>query len=1122
MQKKLFYYLFYRKRYVKFFRIMRLCFLFVFLGMLSATAKTIAQEQVISLNLKNVTYLELFNELHRQTGVRFLYSSDQLENLSRIDVVADRKKMREVLEDALKETSLTCVFEEDMVMLRERQQQQVSELVVKGLVTDTKKQPLPGVTVMIKGTSLGTVTDAEGHYVLTIPQRDELVLVFSFVGMNSREVTYKGEKELNVELEEKIAEMDEVVVTGIFQKSQASFTGSATTVTAKELQQFGNRNLLQSLHNIDPSINIIENNAFGSNPNRLPEVQIRGNSSIPNVDELKDQTRVDLNTPLIVLDGFETTLQKLIDINENEVETLTILKDASATAIYGSRGANGVIVITTKKPAMGQLRVSYKGDVNIEIPDLTGYDLLEAREKLELEKRVGLYSKPSNPDQDWRLQRYYSYLLDEVNSEVNTYWLSKPLQTSVGQRHALKVEGGDKSFRYSASLQWNDIRGVMKESYRKTFNGAIQLSYYWKNLKFSNNLMISAGKRQESPYGDFSEYAKMNPYWRTHDENGKILKRLGNSGESDYAFRWSRLPVNPLYNATLNTYDRGNNTDITNNFMLEWKVLETLDLRGRFGITKNTDETRVFKPADHTDFADYSEDDMFRKGTYAYGISNSFSYEGSLNLAYHQSFGKHLLVAGVDVNLREGRSRSSSFKAEGFTNENFDDISSALQYEKNGKPSGAESTVRSVGFTGNVNYTYDNRYFADLSGRMDGSSQFGSNKRFAPFWAVGIGWNMHNESFLKEVSWVNMLKLRFSVGTSGSQHFNAYQAIQTYRYFLDDKYYAWNGSSLIAMGNPDLKWQQKRDYNIGLDVKLWDNRITIGGDFYIAKTNDLISTLTLPAANGFTTYIENIGSLKNTGYELRLSAYVLRKDQMSWSVSLAGIHNKNKIVEVSQALLDAQNAIESEDLVNPNVQFRPGYSSNTIWTVRSAGIDPGTGKEVFISRDGNRTYNWSASDIVATGVSDPKLEGNISSMFRYKGLSLNVSFGYRFGGQIYNSTLANKVEVSKTAIGWNVDARVFHDRWKNIGDQASFKGLDDFTPTNKTSRFVQDETTFRCQHMTLQYELKSQALNKLLGIDYCLFSASTSDLFYISTVKRERGTSYPFSRQFSLGVNVVF
>ena len=531
--------------------VMKLKIFFLLCCLGSLQAGVYSQVNQFSVQKTDVLVTEVLEELQSRSDYRFFYQKGIFGENDRVSVDFENASLQQVLDEVLVKRGFGYEIIDKVITIRRLQQQKNTKIQIKGLVTDTKKQPLPGVTVMIKGTSLGTVTDAEGHYVLTIPQRDELVLVFSFVGMNSREVTYKGEQELNVELEEKVAEMDEVVVTGIFQKSQASFTGSATTVTAKELQQFGNRNLLQSLHNIDPSINIIENNAFGSNPNKLPEVQIRGNSSIPNVDELKDQTRVDLNTPLIVLDGFETTLQKLIDINENEVETLTILKDASATAIYGSRGANGVIVITTKKPAMGQLRVSYKGDVNIEIPDLTGYDLLEAREKLELEKRVGLYSKPSNPDQDWRLQRYYSYLLDEVNSGVNTYWLSKPLQTSVGQRHALKVEGGDKSFRYSASLQWNDIRGVMKESYRKTFNGAIQLSYYWKNLKFSNNLMISAGKRQESPYGDFSEYAKMNPYWRTHDENGKILKRLGNSGESDYAFRWSRLPVNPLYNLSL-------------------------------------------------------------------------------------------------------------------------------------------------------------------------------------------------------------------------------------------------------------------------------------------------------------------------------------------------------------------------------------------------------------------------------------------------------------------------------------------------------------------------------------------------------------------------------------------
>ena len=190
--------------------------------------------------------------------------------------------------------------------------------------------------------------------------------------------------------------------------------------------------------------------------------------------------------------------------------------------------------------------------------------------------------------------------------------------------------------------------------------------------------------------------------------------------------------------------------------------------------------------------------------------------------------------------------------------------------------------------------------------------------------------------------------------------------------------------------------------------------------------------------------------------------------------------------------------------------------------MRSAGIDPGSGKEVFITKDGNYTYEWNASDVIATGVTEPKLEGNISTMLRYRGLSLNMSFGYRFGAQLYNSTLANKVEVSESAIGWNVDARVFHDRWKNVGDIASFKGLDDFSVTNKTSRFVQDERTFRCQSMNVQYEWKSKYLNEHLGIDYCLFAFSTSDLFYISSVKRERGTSYPFSRQFSLGLNVVF
>lgn len=479
MQKKLFYYLFYRKRYVKFFRIMKLCFLFVFWGMLSATAKTIAQEQVISLNLKNVTYLELFNELHRQTGVRFLYSSDQLENLSRIDVVADRKKVKEILEDALKETSLTCVFEEDMVMLRERQQQQISKLSVKGLVTDTKKQPLPGVTVMIKGTALGAVTGANGQFLFAFPALDNVTLVFSFVGMKTKEIPYKGEKELNVVLEDEVTQMDEVVVTGIFNKAKESYTGAVKQITSKELKAVGNRNILSSIRNLDPSFFIADNIDIGSDPNKLPDITMRGSGSMTvDVKDLQTDSKTlsSANQPLFIMDGFEITLERMMDLDDNQIETITLLKDASATAMYGTRGANGVVVITTKRPEPGRLQLTYRGGVNIEAPDFTSYNLLDAREKLEYEKLAGVYSI-GNVEFDQKMKDLYNKRMLDVARGVNTYWLKYPVRTGVGHRHSLRLEGGDEAFRYAAGLSYNHVAGTMKGSDRTTINGNVFLSY---------------------------------------------------------------------------------------------------------------------------------------------------------------------------------------------------------------------------------------------------------------------------------------------------------------------------------------------------------------------------------------------------------------------------------------------------------------------------------------------------------------------------------------------------------------------------------------------------------------------------------------------------------------------
>jgi TonB-linked SusC/RagA family outer membrane protein len=1103
-------------------------FFLVFLMVLYLFSPLSAQitEIKVSVNFKNEPVTSALREVERQTGINFVYNADHLKNVPPVTLSATDMKLEVFLSYVLENHGLSFTIEKNNIIIKPEDKKDV-KISYFGVVNDDTGDPLPGVSIRLKSnTKIGTTTGEDGRFFLSVPPiyKENSVVIFSFIGYEVQTMTLDDLKDRqSITMKLSAMELGDVVVTGIFKKSAESFTGAVATVTAQYLLQNGNRNLIQSLSNLDPTINILENNLYGSNPNRLPELQIRGNSSVPNISELQDETKVGINTPLIVLDGFETTLQKLYDLNENEVESLTILKDASATAIYGSRGANGVIVITTKAPAMGKLRVSFKSDLNIEAPDLSGYSVLNAKDKLALESRVGLYTSPY-ADQ-WMYSRYYSYLLSEINSGVDTYWLSMPLRVGVGHKQNIKIEGGDKTFRYSASAQYSDNEGVMKGSYRKSFNGTINLSYILNKVKFTNTLMIGLGNSQESQYGSFSDYVIMNPYWRAYDNEGNALKFMGIDPLNDYTLIWGRdndAPTSPLYNATLNCFDRGNSFDVTNNFSLEWKVFEGMILKAKLGLYKSSGESNIFKSGDHTDFADYSEIDLFRKGSYRYGVTKSDKIDGSLNASYKKIFGKHQVYAGADINVRESQALSYGFLAEGFNNEDFSFIAMALQYAKDSKPSGSESLVRAIGVTANVNYTYDNKYYVDASYRNDGSSQFGSNRRFAPFWSLGAGWNIHKEGFFMGIDWVDYLKVRASVGTTGSQNFNAYQALSTYRYFADDRYFNWIGAQLMGLGNKDLQWQQKFNINLGFEIKLFDNRFSLVADIYNEKTTDLISAISSPASNGFTSYIENIGSMKNKGFEIKATASIIRKpnDGLTWNVTLGAVQNRNKIISVSEALLDAQKEIEEAKVAIPSTLYKPGYSTNTLWVVPSSGIDPSNGKEVYIDRFGNSTYMWDARDIVACHSTEPVLNGIINTALRYKGFMLNVSLGYKFGGYAYNQTLINKVENANYL--YNVDSRVYHNRWSQPGDIAAFKGLDVTETTYKTSRFVQKENMLRCQSLTLQYELKKPKMIRTAPFENILFSASTSDLFYLSSIKRERGLVYPYSHQFNFSINITF
>lgn len=1083
------------------------------------------EQPKVSLTLKDVSIEEVFNRLEKLTAYTFLYKTEVVKHIGRVDIETKDKSIEHVLEHFLPPLGLSYKLDDKVVVIiplsTPKQSDREKKVRISGKVLDESKLPLPGVNVVLKNSTTGTATDLDGLFTLSIPASRQ-TLVFSMIGMEPKEITVQGEKDIEnlvVVLKNQLNELKDVVITGIFKKSRESFTGAVSTVTEKELKSFSGRNLIATLKNIDPTFNIIENNLFGADPNHLPTIQMRGTSSLPTVEDLKNETRVELNTPLIILDGFEIPLSRMVDMNDEDISSITLLKDGSATAIYGSRGANGVVVIESKRPQAGKLRLSYRGGLNMEIPDLSDYHVLNAREKLQLELEAGLFSSQGKfANEEMRLRERYNRIRKEVERGVDTYWLSKPLRIGIGHKHNLRLEGGGKEgFRYSASIQYNNIKGVMKGSDRNTFNGGINLMYEHNKLLFRNNLEIGHMRADASPYGSFRQYVYLNPYWTEYDRNGKMPKEF-EAGERDF---FNPSPMNPLYNATLDLVNRNTSTSITNNFDIEWRPCEGFTFRSRIGLSKQTSDADNFKPADHTDFKDYSEEQIFRKGRYIYSSGKGLNYDWDITLSYSHNFNrKHDFYAGINYNLAQTDSKLYTFTMEGFPQSNLKMLTMALQYEEKGKPKGSEAVDRRIGLTGNLNYIYDNRYFADVAYRMDGASQFGSAKRFAPFYSLGLGWNVHQEKFMSGLSWLNRLKLRASYAVTGAVNFNPYQALATYQYYLEDRYRYWFGSHLMGLANEDLEWQRTKKMNFGAELSFLDGRVRLTTDVYKNVTDNLLSEMNLPLANGFSSYTANIGKVKNSGCELSASLFLLRNEQFNWSLSGSLIYEKNEIVKISDALKIANEELEKQGGSNPNYLYREGQALRTIYVVPSLGIDPSTGMELLVDRFGNNTFLWDARDRVACGVEDPKFRGNINTTFSYRNWSVNLSFGYRMGGFLYNSTLVNRVENAN--LKYNVDRRVYEDRWKQPGDHTFFKDVKDKRITQMSSRFVQEENTLECQSFQVKYDLPQKWTLHHLKMQHLSVIFSTNNLFRLSTVKQERGLEYPFSRRYSLSLSATF
>ena len=624
----------------------------------------------------------------------------------------------------------------------------------------------------------------------------------------------------------------------------------------------------------------------------------------------------------------------------------------------------------------------------------------------------------------------------------------------------------------------------------------------------------------------------MNPYWRTHNEDGTIREIL-NPIEVSYGDD----PIyNPLINKTLNTKDVSKYTDITNNFYIEWNVFKDLKATGRIGFTSRTDESDIFYPRDHTMFRkeNMTDEEYFKRGQYTKQNGKMTTLTTDVALNYSKTWNeKHVLFANTQWSLGETKSESVTFQAEGFANDKLDYITHAQQYLEGGKPSGSESVSRETSILASVNYSYDSRYLFDGNYRANASSLFGADKRWGHFWSLGIGWNIHNESFMQDFGWLQRLKLRASTGYTGSQNFNSYQAISTYKYYSDEVYDNIIGSYLMSLANPDLQWQKTQDNNVGLDLSVF-GRVDLTFDYYIKNTSNLLTPVTLPPSAGFSSYTENLGKSQNKGFELQASVRAINNSDQDLHLNVFAslMHNTNKIKEINEALSSMNDSKDSDKGLNydqdtkekttkPSVRYAEGQSMSAIWAVRSLGIDPGTGNELFLTKDGDLTYTWDSDDQVVCGDELPKYTGTFGFNLDWKGFSVNTSFYYRLGGQMYNQTLVDKVE--NCDMNYNVDHRVYTGRWTTPGQKAEFKKMTDPNYfTRPTSRFVQDLSELQMTSLNIGYDFRNCKFMQKGIIERLKLSFYMNDVFRLSTVKTERGTDYPFARSFSFQLQATF
>lgn len=1089
-------------------------------------ARQMAAEK-ITIRISDASLADILKQVEKKANIKIVFYGAIPGIDQKTTINARGRSLSSVLQELLRGHGVTISYGADRTVsltAKDNKPENNNLVKVAGTVRDAETgETLIGATVTItdgagNSTGRGCITDMDGKYFLELPRKASIAVAYMGYKQQSIQIL-KNRSNFDIMLEPNSVGMDEVVVTGISKRSKNSFTGNYVTVEGAELMKLSPGNILKGLQYFDPSFKIVENNDAGSDPNAQLDFRIRGDQTLgsnreySSMELMLDNVSSRPNVPLFVLDGFIVPISQVLDLDPTRVESITILKDAAATAVYGSRAANGVIVVETKVAPDGTLSINYSGSMAVQTPDLTDYNLCNAEEKLRLEWMAGIYDV-NNAEQ---MNTYNKYLRN-VQAGVNTYWLSQPLRTALQQRHSLTAAGGTEVFRYSLGINATLTPGVMKGSANNSKSANLNMSYRLGKWNVGATVTLTDARGDNSPYGSFSDYTNANPYYTIRNEEGEIEKVLDNKGMGTGNVREKIL--NPLYNSQFNPKDFSANMNLFTGLNLEYALMENLRFTAQVSYSRGMARAERFRPAQLTDFE--TTLDLTKKGSYTKSTGESTSWSTNLGFNYNKAWGKHLVSIFGNWTLNDDTNNAVNLSATGYPNESMDDF--IFGYEMNTNPSGSETTSRSMGMTGQFSYSYDNRYSFDANVRGDISSQF-ADLTLQPFWSVGARWNAHREKWLEGI--IPNLTLRTSYGKTGSQSYSPYQAIEFYSYSSTMKPYesfAVLGAMLQGLPNPNLGWATTDNFSASAELGLWKNRINMSFSFYNNITRQMLIDYDLAPSTGFSSQTINAGELQNLGFDLSFNVIALQNYQKGifWTIGANANHNRNRIRKISN-VLEKMNEEALASTSAPIPVYQVGHSTSTLYTVRSLGIDPATGQEVFLKRNGEKTFTWDATDKVPVGDTNPKVSGTINTSFTWKDAYCTLAFTYKWGGIAYNSTLVDKLE--NRSVGLNADRRALTQRWTKPGDVTPYKALSEIgSNTPQSTRFIMDDNELAFSSINLGYRFQDSKYPFLrkCSIQALNLDFTTNDLGRLSTIAMERGLSYPFARTYTLALSIIF